>query len=1216
MLSKTNIKRTTNVPKLCRRQILVTLTSNGNTIKIAEPTTKTLFLFQMASLPLSRNYSYTSTDSDDSDADSAMLASCSLQEIRQEDLAAILPDQQDCDAFGGFESRTDKNSTQTGDASGSDMELPQQAVNALIQRTTESSSESESHAPPNPNSLYANSLLQQFVAQTQLLNAPSAAPPAGADGPREQPEQADGASKDVAKRKRGRPRKTKAHRKATVSDSKPPIVSKQGDFCGNPNVSPDSGIQNSPEHVSSPEPNPKPTRENDLKKPSIKTNPSPTKNSSKPTNTAIKPPNSALNSPKPSNTTPKPNSAKTALNSSESPTKHKEQQQQSKLPVTSNRFDRLLYANADRVLYPPRRKAGRPPINRKGPGRPPKHRQHAPAIVEVAETALKPANRSTGEKIAAKSSKTKKSHGSKEVAPQITSNTEAKVNGIKEITSKKTKSKLLFEICERVSMRLELNNKYTQKSQDNAKNTSAIANNKPVTFKTRKSRVLECKNKLGNVKNQAITLKNVKLMHSKHKHKKHKKCKFKILKPVTAAVIDPKINVEIEKLIADFVKFCYISSTKSAKENIPEMIKALKKVSKKRKTSEYNERKKKKQSVNNTLSKETNSNEQRLPLKKRHYHLTTNETKPETETPPTAKEAIVETKPEKAKTSITKTSNASAKTESVKPSSTSAVPKYIPVIKSPNNSTPKVTTINNNEYEVANSKSQVGSHIDEAIEACITRYSGEGEELKKTPKKEETTPKEEKEKVPISSNLTATTPKKRHRLEINNAAKEVQIKSEKASTNTISDKIEVQKARSKTSLESVVNELKLKKNLTHKATDVGQKKADKKLDTIAQIITRKKNLSEEPSSNTTSKPAAVSNTEITESQKRKKEASKEEANRDSVIKYPVCKKAKPAETEKLEYIDAKPTGIFMPTCDLEMLIPSSAIVAPKSEEITPLKSEKTEAETDKKSPATTEKHEIVKKQKTPPTPEALKKKIRKRRAINRTGFPTVKKKKKKIFTAETSIGEPETSQKKNECDRVPKEGEEYSKFLQRTESTIVTIEKPEMASDLDSVSKWEVLSECDSLPQEERTEIEADDIRIEIKTDRMSLRPRDLSPATSVDTTSSKTKIKEENLEDLDDLPLELRIKLKDKTERNKKRKETKKGTKCSDEVVSCHSVYKRKFRDVSPASSVEQFIEKRLREERASASSDELKRNRKAPRWRKKYLVAGLFSDYYKEDE
>lgn len=68
----------------------------------------------MASLPISRGSTYSSSDTDDSDAGSAMLASCSLQEIRQEDLAAILPDQQECDAFGGFETRPDKISPQTG----------------------------------------------------------------------------------------------------------------------------------------------------------------------------------------------------------------------------------------------------------------------------------------------------------------------------------------------------------------------------------------------------------------------------------------------------------------------------------------------------------------------------------------------------------------------------------------------------------------------------------------------------------------------------------------------------------------------------------------------------------------------------------------------------------------------------------------------------------------------------------------------------------------------------------------------------------------------------------------------------------------------------------------------------------------------------------------------------------------------------------------------
>lgn len=55
----------------------------------------------------------------------------------------------------------------------------------------------------------------------------------------------------------------------------------------------------------------------------------------------------------------------------------------------------------------------------------------------------------------------------------------------------------------------------------------------------------------------------------------------------------------------------------------------------------------------------------------------------------------------------------------------------------------------------------------------------------------------------------------------------------------------------------------------------------------------------------------------------------------------------------------------------------------------------------------------------------------------------------------------------------------------------------------------------------------------------------------------------------------------------------------------------------MSPASSIEPITDKRLRaDDRASASGDEIKKNRRPPKWKKKYLVAGLFSDYYKEDE
>lgn len=64
---------------------------------------------------MSRCSTASSSDSEDgSESDRTMLASCSLQEIRQEDLAAILPDQQECDAFGDFDCRADKNSPHTG----------------------------------------------------------------------------------------------------------------------------------------------------------------------------------------------------------------------------------------------------------------------------------------------------------------------------------------------------------------------------------------------------------------------------------------------------------------------------------------------------------------------------------------------------------------------------------------------------------------------------------------------------------------------------------------------------------------------------------------------------------------------------------------------------------------------------------------------------------------------------------------------------------------------------------------------------------------------------------------------------------------------------------------------------------------------------------------------------------------------------------------------
>ncbi|GJQ68942.1 putative histone-lysine N-methyltransferase [Trypoxylus dichotomus] len=1106
---------------------------------------------KMASLPISRGSTCSSSDSDDSDADSAMLASCSLQEINQEDLAAILPDQQEIDTFGEFECRKDKNYAQNGiscDASGSDMELPQQAVNALIQRTTESSSECESQEPPNPNSLCANSLLQQFFTQTQMLNAPAAAPPAiTSDAPNSNTSSSSADTQghpsatdsDAAKKKRGRPKKS--HKSPAVDSAKKTTTNKDNvDYTADPNVSPDSGIQNSPDHVSSPEASPLPnnknkiTQEKKADKPKVEAKPE--------VNKVTK--NSLLTS------------------------KLKEQ---NKLPVTSNRFDRVLYGNTDRVLYPPRRKAGRPPIHRKGPGRPPKHK--ASGATETKAEESKPKVPVKQDKVETKSRSKKIQKVQDKEIIQLTTNTnsltlgkssEVEKNKPKELpVSKKPKTFVISQICERVSKRLEQSGKIPQKVDKSDIKNSRSRNQKSIC----KISVL-AKGKIDKLRNKYTTLKNTKVMHSKHKHKKHKKCKFRILKPITAVVThsDPKINAEIEKLVQDFVNLCNISP-KPVKEVIAEGVKAFKKTSKKRKASDYSERKKKKQNTTNSVNKET-SNEQRLPLKKRHYHLNANnESKQENEVVVPLNTDIDKNDKKLKENKLPQTASkvAEKKIESSK----------IPLNKTPptkNSASPKASGINNNEYEV-------GSHIDEAIEACINKYSKDGTKLK--------------DGVEEKTNVSMTTPKKRHLLEIANNTSTQAINAAKTNLLETLKPDDISKKPVK-SIENVVTEIKLKR--------MSPKFTETKKESIVQMITRKKNRLEDLTLSLVSKISPPSSDD-----QKKKTKNEEVVSRASVIKYPVCKKVKPAETERLDsVVDPKPTGIFTPTVDLELHIPKSPVV---NEKETPIKEEKIETKKEPEpEPVTTSSPDVVKIKNS----ESLRRRIRKRRAINRTGFPTVKKKKKKI----SSEGVVEIEKEENkECDRVPKEGEEYSTFVQRTECqvSIVALEKlqippPELD---DTVSKWEVLSECDSLPQEERTEYE--DLKPEKK--------RDISPATSIETRSSDRIKKRRDFsperhdcQTDDDLTLEARLRrFRRLAKKHRKLRELREKGRFSfrDDRV----FVKRKLRDLSPASSIEPMTEKRLREDRGSASGDD-KKNRKAPRWRKKYLVAGLFSDYYKEDD
>lgn len=930
------------------------------------------------------------------------------------------------------------------------MELPQQAVNALIQRTTESSSESESRLPLNPNTLFANSLLQQFVAQTQLLNAPCSAPPnndanASISNQTIQENKVTTSEVEGTKRKRGRPKKNNAHKaqsstKTDKSETTKSILNLE--YCGNPNVSPDSGIQNCSDHVSSPEPSPNPnvkskfSQDIELKR--------------LPASADLKQKNNGENKNKSS-----------AAKVKEKP----------KLSVTSTSFDRVLYGNTDRILYPPRRKVGRPPITRKGPGRPPKCKQTLQDISENEGTKLDKADNKL------------KSKKNKNTCDNFVDVKETKPKEIQ----KNNKIHLLHAICEKVSTRLNI---CKEKCEPNDKSFKSHKKSK-MSKKTISTRVvLGNKNKIDHSKAKYTTLKNAKVMHSKHKDKKHKKCKFKILKPISATTHDPKLNSEIDKLIADFVKLCNISCTKSSKENVPEILKVLKKVSKKRKTSDYNERKKKKQSTNNSFNKEANSNEQRLPLKKRHYHLTNND-------------------------SGTITSQTDTESE-MKPNTE----QQSHVVET------KLSNFNNNEITVKLPKLEtIDTHIDEAIEACITKYASLTTHHQVNPstvKPESIILKGEISNTSSSSSITTTTPKKRHRLEANAniqetiiaskvlTAEEEQIKSESSNNKTVV-------------LDNVVSELKTKKVVPLKSQE------PKKGETVAQIITRKKNRLEDltltlahkvnssytpdaTDNNQKRKKEVVKPEEIPENnQKRKKDAKtddiskkKEETSTDnqkrkkddekrkkdevvdnnshrrrketkiddnkrkrhedttqvpqessknnekeivsseipihpkkkkeendnitkrkkeeelseniqkrkaeesqkmppraSVIKSPIGKKVKPVETEKLDSVTAdQPTGIFMPTIDIELHIPASKI---QTLHATDAKTKSTKAEEPqvfienlnfKDSKSELNKTKILESE------NISKKRIRKRRAINRTGFPTVKKKKKRIFPLE------------------------------------------------------------------------------------------------------------------------------------------------------------------------------------------------------------------------
>lgn len=166
--------------------------------------------------------------------------------------------------------------------------------------------------------------------------------------------------------------------------------------------------------------------------------------------------------------------------------------------------------------------------------------------------------------------------------------------------------------------------------------------------------------------------------HKRHHHKHHKKLLTPPEKPIR--IIDSCILHELEKLIDEFARSCSLGRNNTAANHseLPQIFR-VKKVTKKRKGGDVNtnddqklkRRLKKEKVLTNADSKSSantstssNPNEQRLPLKKRHYHVSSPHS--------------------------SQSSNASC------------------------------TDAN------ANESNSTESHIEEAIEATITRYGGGG----------------------------------------------------------------------------------------------------------------------------------------------------------------------------------------------------------------------------------------------------------------------------------------------------------------------------------------------------------------------------------------------------------------------------------------------------------------------------------------------------------
>lgn len=1045
-----------------------------------------------------------------------------LQEINQEDLAAILPDQEHEDApFDGFE----------------DSESGRLVSKAIERMSLGADSDSSETADQNPVPVYSSTLLQQFVEKTALLSEP-------------------------------RKRRSKLVKKATDPE-----------YACLSNVSPDSGIQsvdNSPLHL------------------------------------AISPASPPVASQSPLQTlAPKP------------------------------------AVNVDRVLYPPKRKPGRPAkmvsTQPRGPGRPRLRPEVVEKIekIERSDTPNPRSRKSDTEKKPSKNinleSKTTVQNGKNTIASKskklknkkTTENTNLEAEEMEEQSSSEVgkspgrqencssnkpcpkksftkETKPSVEIAKRSrSEKLALVNKTASSSVQKSTRREQPVHEERSSSSSRKSskenriesttapskkllggkkcpppvgprRVLKenksSKKTVGEsetngvgvqtvislpvvspMKSESIDVDSYKYEKSlqpssnhRHKHHHHKHRRRVVIPPKEPIKINPSVTEELEKLIDEFSRSCSLGryNASVAHPELPQIFR-VKKMIKKRKggdTSATEDQKLKRRLKKEKLpsngdtksslnsSSNSNSNEQRLPLKKRHYHVS-----------------------------------------------------------SPHSS--QSSSASGNEVN-ANESNSTENHIEEAIEATITRYT-ESQGNSST-----------KEVVPV-------TPKKRHRdaeiVAIETPASESCDSADEKPPN----RLEIQPRRKKKIVKDLRVTVTKLASENHSLNDKSEKPDSNAGEKSPKMHTEKSIKSDR---------AVV---EKTEKVKNDKTAPDTTEKTDDSQQTPKIE----GDNDKSSFVDTKP--------------PLTKIIA----------SEKKEKKSD-----------VILNVPNPTNQLAAsiltKKKIRRRKPINRTGFPTLKKKKKKnkseIPTSNEDFGELKLIRRTEVVELssvvdVEISIEEKSILLDSEIQEVLPIVKEPEIKDIDDEKSenpmvYKDLDDCGSIENVEAGQSYCDNVshacsgKLRVRKDLVECdgsRPCDkLCPVKFEKIQDSRMYDENATLEEsLERYNQSQRIgELSVENVKKLDRASSDTGVKL--EISGClNNNHKRRRGSTSPCNLTLRNI-KRLRNAGYDTESDALPSSdvasdepeigkplgsagkRKQPRWKKRYLQAGLFSDYYKEDE